>query len=285
MATEEWIVFALATAGLWGVSTFASKPATERLGIRRMLGLVAVGEGSLYAILFLLFRVPMPVDGTLLFVGFLAGVSGIVGYIFYYEGIQIGTVGLLGTVTGAYPAPTVLLSLAFLGEILRFEQAAGIALVLVCVLLLSWQRKGARTNPRRAVVLALLAFMAWGLWGYFAKIAVDGLGEGNLFGIYALSNAVVIAGYFVVTRHRVNPVPQNPHAWPLGFATMALGAVGVVALTLAYARGPASLVTSVTGSYPVVSTIAASLVLGERFRWREAIALSLFVLGIVLIAG
>jgi len=284
MASEEWLAFALATAALWGVSTFASKPATDRLGIRRMLGLVAVGEGALYAILFLVIREPAAVDGRLLLIGFLAGISGILGYIFYYEGIQTGTVGLLGTVTAAYPAPTVLLSLAFLGETLRGEQATGIALVLACVVLLSWEPKASRKNPRRAVVMAFLAFLAWGLWGYFAKVAVDGLGEGNLFGIYAASNAVVITGYLLLTRRRVNLVPKDPRAWPLGLATMALGAGGVVALTLAYARGPASLVTSVTGSYPVVSTIAAALALGERFRWREAAALSLFALGISLIA-
>jgi drug/metabolite transporter (DMT)-like permease len=284
MATEPWFAFALATAALWGAGTFASKPATDRLGIRRMLGLVAVGEGALYVILFFGIREPVAVDGRILAFGFLAGISGILGYIFYYEGIQTGTVGLLGTVTAAYPAPTILLSLAFLGETLRGEQGVGIVLVLACVALLSFEPRASRRNPTRAVVMALFAFVAWGLWGYFAKVAVDGLGEGNLFGIYAMSNAVVIAGYLLLTRRRVNPVPRKPRAWPLGLATMALGASGVIALTLAYARGPASLVTSVTGSYPVVSSIAAALALGERFGWREAFALALFVLGIFLIA-
>ncbi len=283
MAAEDWLALSLTTAALWGLSTLASKPATIRLGIRRMLGLVATGEGGLYVVLFLFLRTPLDgADVRVLLAGFLAGVSGIFGYVFYYEGIRTGTVGLLGTVTAAYPAPTVLLSLAFLGETFLPGQGIGILLVLACVVLLAWEPRGTRASPRRAVVMALLAFLAWGLWGYFAKVAVEGLGEGNLFGFYALANTIVLTGYLAVTRGRTPEADPVRSTWSLGLATMALGAGGVVALTLAYARGPAGLVSSVTGAYPVISTIAAHFLLRERFGIREAAAVAMFVLGIIL---
>lgn len=287
MATEDWLALSLVTSASWGLGTFASKPATMRLGIRRMIGLVAGGEGALYVILFLLLRDPsVSVDAGLLAAAFLSGIAGIFGYVFYYEGIRTGTVGLLGTVTAAYPAPTILLSLSFLGETLLPAQGFGIVLVLGCVVLLSWERKGMPRNPRRAVAMALLAFLAWGLWGFLAKVAVEGMGEGNLFGFYALTNAIVLSVYWTVTRHRSDDSPPTARRpWIVGFVTMALGAAGVVSLTLAYARGPASLVTSVTGAYPVISTIAAALLLHERIGLKEAAALGMFVIGIYFIAA
>lgn len=288
MPTADWFALSLATAALWGLGTLTSKPATVRLGIRRMVGLVAGGEGILYVVLFLLLRTPPgPSDAGVLLAAFLAGVTGILGYVFYYEGIRRGTVGLLGTVTAAYPVPTILLSLAFLGETFLAGQVIGIVLVLACVVLLSWQRRGAPANPRRVVVMALLAFLAWGLWGYFAKVGVEGLGEGNLFGFYALANGIVFAGYLsrAKGRMREGDAKVGRSAWSLGLVTMALGAGGVVALTLAYGSGPAGLVSSITGSYPVISTIAAHFLLKERFGLREAIAVAMFVIGIVMISA
>lgn len=286
MPTEDWLALSLTTAALWGLSTLASKPATVRLGIRRMLGLVAAGEGSVYLVLFLLLRTPIgSMDAGVMISAFLAGVTGILGYVFYYEGIRTGTVGLLGTVTAAYPAPTVLLSLAFLNETFLPGQVVGIVLVLACVVVLTWEPRKTRTNPRRAVAMALLAFLAWGLWGYFAKVAVVGFGEGNLFGFYALANAIVLSGYMIATRGRMHEADPARSTWFLGLVTMALGAGGVVALTLAYSRGQAGLVSSVTSSYPVISTIAAHFLLKERFGLKEGIAVAMFVIGIVMISA
>ena len=231
----------------------------------------------------------MPVASTgsfALVAAFLAALTGTVGYVFYYEGILVGSVGLMGTVTAAYPAPTILLSLWLLGESISAWQAAGIVLVLLCVLVLTREPSRGSPSGARPVVFALLAFLSWGLWGYFAKVAVDGIGEGNQFGFYALSNLLVIGGFLMVTRKRRFEVPMASRKGRavLGALDVALGAGGVVVLTFAFAAGPASLVSAVPGSYPLVSTLAAHFLLKERFTWKEAAALVMFVPGILLIA-
>ncbi len=287
MGTEAWLGLALATVVIWGLGTLVSKPATMRLGTRRMLGFIAVFEGGTYLALFLLFRTELPAsDPYGIVAGFLAALTGTLGYIFYYEGILVGSVGLMGTVTAAYPAPTILLSLWLLGETMDATQAAGILLVLLCVVVLSRQPRSAGPGNRSAVIFALLAFVCWGLWGYFSKVAVDSIGEGNLFGFYALSNVLVLGAFVRLTRNRPREAPHadRGRAISYGLLDVTLGASGVVLLTYAYALGPASLVSAVTGSYPLVSTLAAHFLLKERFARTDALALALFIPGIVLVA-
>lgn len=287
MATEAWLGLSLAAVLVWGGGTLVSKPATTRLGARRMLALVATGETLLYVILYTALRTdmaawePFPVVAAVV-----GGVVGVLGYVFYYQGIGEGSVGLMGTITAAYPAPTVLLSILLLGEGLDARQAAGVILVLACVVALAWEPRGHRTSSRLAVVMALLAFVCWGLWGYFAKVAVDAMGDGNLFGFYATTTGPVIGVFLLATRGRGDSVPRDrrPSTVALALSDVSLGASGVVLLTVAFALGPASLVSAVTGSYPVVSTLAAHFLLKERFGWREALSLVLFVPGIILIA-
>ncbi len=287
MAVDAWLGLALATVVIWGLGTLVSKPATMRLGTRRMLAFIAVFEGGAYLALYLVFRTALPsADPYGLVAGFLAALTGTLGYIFYYEGILVGSVGLMGTVTAAYPAPTILLSLWLLGESVDAMEAAGILLVLLCVIVLSREPRSAGTAGRSAVLFALLAFISWGLWGYFAKVAVDSLGEGNLFGFYALTNALVLGLFLLVTRKRPLEAPHadRGHTWTFGLLDVTFGAGGVIALTFAYALGPASLVSAVTGSYPLVSTLAAHFLLKERFGRKDAVALLLFIPGIFLIA-
>lgn len=287
VATESWLGLSLVTVVIWGLGTLVSKPATMRLGTRRMLALVAVAEGGAYAVLFFVLRTPVTSADTMAVVAaFLAALTGTLGYIFYYEGILVGSVGLMGTVTAAYPAPTILLCLWLLGESITVAQAIGVVLVLLCVIVLS--RASERGAPGRmsAAMFALLAFLSWGVWGYFAKVAVDGIGEGNQFGFYALSNLLVIGVFLAWTRKRPLEAPHRDRGSRAlyGGLDVFLGASGVVVLTFAFAAGPASLVSAVTGSYPLVSTLAAHFLLKERFTWKEAVALALFIPGILLIA-
>ncbi len=287
MAYEAWLGLALATVVVWGVGTLISKPATMRLGTRRMLAFIAIAEGGTYLVLFLLLRTDFPADNPYAIVAaFLAALTGTLGYIFYYEGILVGSVGLMGTITAAYPAPTILLSLWLLGESVSALQALGIVLVIVCVIFLSREDKPVSSGKSSAALFAFMAFISWGLWGYFSKVAVDGVGEGNLFGFYALSNILVLGIFLVLTRKRPLDAPHadRGRAVAFGLLDVTFGAGGVVVLTYAYALGPASLVSAVTGSYPLVSTLAAHFLLKERFGWKDAVALLLFVPGIVLIA-
>ncbi|MGQ0797483.1 MAG: EamA family transporter [Methanobacteriota archaeon] len=281
-----WLGWALGTAAAWGVGTLTAKPATERLGPRSMFLGVAAAEGSVFAILAVtLERGPIPMDVSVL-VALLAGAAGILGYLFFYEGLQKGTVGLVGTVTGAYPGVTVVLGVLFLGETLSGQQAVGVALLIACVLLLAYEPRSSSPTHRAARLFSFLGFLAWGVWGLFAKISVEAMGEPNLFAFYAIANFAVASAYFSLRRMPGDGVsPVSRRTLGLALFTIGSGAVGVFALTFAYGEGPVSLVTPVSGSYPIIAALGAAALLKEHLGPRVAAALIAFVAGLILVSA
>ena len=281
-----WLGWALLTTAAWGVGTLAAKPATDRLGPRVLfLGVVGT-EGATFAVLGLLLERPA-FDATpaIVAIALVAGTMGMLGYLMFYEGLRWGSVGLVGTVTAAYPVVTVGLSVAFLRETLSVAQAAGVALMILCVVLLALE-PGARDGTRRAaVVLSVVGFLAWGLWGFLAKVSVGAMGEPNLFLFYAIADVFVFGAYFALRKFPRPAAGGDPRRTrTLALVAIVGGAAGVFFVTFGYGSGPASLVTSVSGSYPIVSTLGAAALLRERLNARIAAALLCFAAGILLIA-
>lgn len=71
------------------------------------------------------------------------------GWILYYKSIVHGPIAIVGTLSAAYPALTVLFAALFLGKVLTPWQYLGVALVLAACLGLAWSQR------RRAALVGL----------------------------------------------------------------------------------------------------------------------------------
>jgi transporter family protein len=283
----EWLAWALGATVIWGFGTFAAKPATDRLSPRTMaLGAVLV-EGILFGLVGLVLpRGPLPADPLFAIAAVSAGTLGAIGYIFFYEGMRVGSVGLVGTISAAAPMMTVVLSILFLSETLGSFQVLGIVLIMLCILLLAYEPKRRDTSRRAAVLLSLAGFFVWGLWGFLVKGSVGALGEGNLDLLLAAAYLGVTAGYAIVRRKpAATGDPPSRRSWTLGAFVFLAGSVGAVGLTVAYDLGPAALVSPISGTYPIIATLGAAAFLKERLDWRIAVALLAFILGIILLSA
>jgi drug/metabolite transporter (DMT)-like permease len=282
----DWLAITLGATVLWGLGTLAAKPSTDRVGPRKMALGATLVEGIVFAVVgFAMPRGPFPPDALTIAAAVAAGTWGSVGYIFFYEGMRLGSVGLVGTVSAAYPILTVALSVLILREPLGGFQALGIALTILCVLLLAYDPKRGDKARRTAVVLSLLGFFVWGLWGFLVKASVGALGQGNLDLLLASAYFGVTAAYAALPRRGLPPTdPPSRRAWSLALFVFLAGAVGAVGLAIAYELGPADLVSPVSGTYPIISTLGAAAVLKEKLTWRVAVALVAFGLGIALLS-
>jgi len=282
----DWLAWTLGATVIWGLGTLAAKPGTDRLGPRTMgLGATLV-EGIAFALVgLLLARGPLPADPRFAIAAVLAGTLGAVGYLFFYEGMRVGSVGLVGTISAAAPLLTVVLSVLFLSETLGPYQVLGIALVMFCILLLAYEPKRRDASRRAAVVLSLAGFFVWGLWGVLVKTSVDALGQGNLALLLAAAYLGVTAAYATLRRSPETPAdPPSRKAWALGLFVFLAGAGGAVGLTIAYDLGPAALVSPISGTYPIIATLGAAAFLKEKLHWRIVAALAAFVLGLVFLS-
>ena len=283
----DWLAWVLAATLIWGFGTLAAKPSTDRLGPRTMGVGTVLFEGAAFGFLGLaLSRNALPANPAFAFAAVSAGALGAVGYLFFYEGMRVGTVGIVGTISAACPMLTVVLSVVFLSETLGALQVLGIALIMFCILVLAYEPKRAGASRRAAVLLSLAGFFVWGIWGFLVKASLGQLGEGNLDLLLACGYLSVTAIYAILRRNPGREArPASRRWWALGTFVFLAGGLSAVALTIAYDLGPAALVAPISGTYPIIATLAAAAFLKERLDWRIAAALIAFGLGIVLLSG
>ena len=283
----EWLAWVLGGTVIWGLGTLAAKPSTDRLGPRTMgLGTTLI-EGVAFGLVGLVLpHGPIPADPLLAAAAVSAGTLGAIGYLFFYEGMRVGSVGLVGTISAACPMLTVVLSVAFLGETLGLLQVLGVALIMFCILILAYEPKRRDASRRAAVLLSLAGFFVWGIWGFLVKTSVSALGEGNLDLLLASGYLGVTLAYAVL-RKRPGAAgdPPSRKTWRLGLFVFLAGGLSAVALTIAYDLGPAALVAPISGTYPIIATLSAAAFLKEKLDWRIAVALVAFGLGILLLSG
>lgn len=216
------------------------------------------------------------------FWGLLAYVLDGIAWIFYYQSLTYGPISIVGTLSAAYPALTVIFARSFLGEDLTAMQGLGVAAVLIGCLALAYSPPEAKqtTNPRWKL-FAGAALVIWGVSGTLIRYAYSfpAAHEANLALFIALGGLMTL-GVYGLLQGAAQGATRAEFVRSAGpMATMALGSLFVA---IAYKHGPASLVTPLAGAYPVVTIAFAWAVLKERptrMQWGGIVAV---LIGMVL---
>jgi drug/metabolite transporter (DMT)-like permease len=212
------------------------------------------------------------------------------GWVLYFESILLGPITMVGTLSAAYPALTVLLASRFLGESLELAQYIGVILVIAgCMgLAVDFSAADAQVTTtrkplgRRWIPLAGSALILWACaqtlvkYAYTLPSANDAslavcstMGGALTLGLYALwkEKASLFSG--------MNQIPTLVRSiLPMGL--MAGGDLGVI---IANQFGPVSLVTPITGAYPVITLLFAAFVLRESVHWAHWAMVILILVG------
>ena len=205
--------------------------------------------------------------GSRAFAGFglLAYTLDGIAWIFYYQSLVHGPISIVGTLSAAYPAVTVLLARAFLGEVLLAPQLAGVAAVIGGCLAMAWSppEAQARSTRRRWIAYAAAAILLWGVNGTLVRHAyqLPGAHEANMALFLAIGGLATLGAYGAVFSRGHRAARGE---WARAAGPMATMATGSLLTALALERGPASIVTPLSGAYPVVTLGFAWAVLKER---------------------
>ncbi len=186
-------------------------------------------------------------------------------WILYFQSIVLGPVAIVGTLSAAYPALTVVFARVFLHEELAPLQYLAVALVIGGCLGLSYTPSAVdgQSSSRRWIPLSLLALVCWATSNTIIKYSysLPGANEAKLAVCSSIGGALTL-GVFGLLRGRGGP--HSVRAWVHSFVPMGMMAGGSLGLIIAARHGPISIVTPLIGSYPVVTLIYAALVLKER---------------------
>jgi drug/metabolite transporter (DMT)-like permease len=197
--------------------------------------------------------------------GILAYIIDGTGWILYFESIIAGPITIVGTLSAAYPALTVVFARIFLGEELGALQYVAVTLVIGGCLGLSYSPPDADTKilSRRWIPLAFLALTCWATSNTIVKHAYSlaEASEVNLMVCNTIGGVLSLGLYgFLKGRQGTHSVREYLHS----FAPMGMMAGGDLGVMIASRYGPISMVVPLTGAYPVVTLAFAALILKER---------------------
>jgi transporter family protein len=204
------------------------------------------------------------------------------GWILYFESIVAGPITIVGTLSAAYPALTVLFARIFLGEQLSALKYVAVGLVIAGCLGLAYSPPdpNAKATKKRWIPFAAAALLLWGIAQTIVKWAY-GLPQANEanMALFNTFGGILTLGVYGVWKGRGGA--HSVREWGKSFLPMGMMAGGDLGVIIALARnGPASLVTPISGAYPLVTLIFAVLVLKERLTVIQVISVGMILAGI-----
>lgn len=274
---EPGILLGLGAAAAWGTGDFAGGLASRRAGsIFVAAGAQIAGFILLVAGLVIL-QPPAPSGSTLL-LGALGGIAGGIGLAALYAGLAIGAMGLVAAVSGVggVLVPLAIGSLLFQTSIAPI-QLAGVACAIAGVAAASGVTiQGAN---RRAILLALVAALGFGLWFVFLDRAAE---QDKLWALVASrGSASLLVGALALPRISRSSLRGVA---PLVGLTGVMDVVANGMVVLAFATIPVGIAAALSGIYPLATMLLARVVLHEALPRLGLVAVVLAVAGIVLIS-
>ena len=208
------------------------------------------------------------------------------GWLLYFQAIVYGPIGIVGTLSAAYPALTVVFARLFLHEQLSLVQYVGVTLVIGGCIGLSYAPAdpGSRPTGSRWIPLSFIALVLWGCSSTLLKAAyrLPGADEVNAL-LFSLLGGMATLGVYGLWRGR--PGAGNAREWTRALVSMGMLAAGDIGFIVATRYGPVSLTTPLSGAYPVVTLIFARLALGERVSPWQALWIATILGGMALTPG
>jgi drug/metabolite transporter (DMT)-like permease len=218
--------------------------------------------------------------------GILAYILDGTGWILYFKSIIAGPITIVGTLSAAYPALTVLFARVFLGELLTPLQYLGVTLVICGCLGLSYSPPdtNSKVTDRKWVWYAGSALLLWGAAQTLVKFSysLPAANEVHL-AVYNTIGGLLTLGIYGWLHGRGGS--HSIREWGRSFLPMGMMATGDLGVIIASKFGPISIVTPLTGAYPLVTLAFAAMVLKEKINRLQWLSILLILIGMLISPG
>lgn len=268
---------ALMASALWGAADFGGGTFSRRLNPAVVMWVMQI-FGALTALVAVVALGDFHLGGASLTWGVIGGLLGPAGLWAFYRALSIGSMGVVAPIASAGVVVPILFGVAS-GERPASLQVLGIAIALVGVILAAGPELDGGGSARQSVLLAAFAAVSFGLVSIaLARGSQDSVGM-TLF-VGRLVNVVIVAAALALTRTAVRAGRRDLP----GLALVGVGDVAANGLFgLASRTGMVSVVSVLASLYPVVTTLLAWHIHGERLRTVQVAGVAAAVAGVVLI--
>jgi drug/metabolite transporter (DMT)-like permease len=273
------VALALASSLVWGVADFLGGVCTRRAPLT-VVTVVSQSAGFVALLVWLAAR-GFSLSGASFAYGVAGGLCSAVGLSAFYKGLAVGTMSIVSPVAACGAVVPFALALAR-GERPSVWAIGGAIVALVGAVLASAAESRAAGDRRLGALLALVAAFTIGLFVYFLGLGgKHGDPFSALFGARVGSLTLLVAGAAALRA------PLTPRRGLLpGIALVGLLDSSANALFVFASRGGYLSVVSVLGSlYPVITLLAAHVVLSERITRVQRGGVALALVGVCVVAG
>jgi uncharacterized membrane protein len=264
---KPWLSYALITTGFWGVwGAFAEFP--TRHGFPETLVYVVWALTMIPPALYAMQRVGWQVlrDRRSILLGSLIGLTGAGGQMLLFHAVHTGPTYLIFPIIALSPVITIGLSMLFLKERVSKVGALGVVLALIALPLFNYspadEAGAAGMHSVAWFFYALIILFAWGVQGYFMKLANSTMNAENIFLYMTLTGLLLIPVALWMTDFSV-PIEYGWQGPGLAAITQILNAVGALTLVYAFRYGRAIVVAPLANAgAPLMTAVVSMLVLG-----------------------
>jgi uncharacterized membrane protein len=286
---KAWLIYALITTGFWGVwGAFAEFP--TRHGFPETLVYVVWTLTLIPPAIYAMQRVGWRVqrDPKSILLGALIGFTGAGGQMLLFHAVHTGPTYLIFPIIALSPVVTIALSMVFLKERVTKVGAFGVLLALIALPLFNYSPGGETGAPGVQgvswFIYALIILLAWGVQGYFMKLANATMDAENIFLYMTLSALLLIPAALWMTDFS-SPIEYGWQGPGLAAITQILNAVGALTLVYAFRYGRALVVAPLANAgAPMITAIVSMIVLSIMPNMITVVAVVLAFLAATLLA-
>jgi drug/metabolite transporter (DMT)-like permease len=274
------VIPALASAATWGLADFAGGMVSRRLPT---LTVTVISQSVGFVTLLLVWGLRGGgLDERSFALGLLAGIGGGSGLAAFYKALSLGTMSIVSPVVACGAVVPFVLSLAT-GERPSALALIGALTALAGAVLASVEESRAPARNRvRAVVLAVVAAVAIGLFTYFLGLGSrEGDALSTLGGARVGSLSLLVA--LALWRRAPLRLPLRS-----GLPVAAIGLCDVTAnalFALAAGRGLLAIVSVLGSLFPLMTVALAHVVLGERLTRLQVAGVAAALVGVAALSA
>ena len=266
---KRWLLYAIITTLFWGVwGAFAEFP--TRYGFPETLVYVVWALTMIPPAIYAMQRVRWKIaaDPKSMFLGALIGFTGAGGQMLLFHAVHAGPTYLIFPIIALSPVVTIALSFIFLKERVSGVGAIGVILALIALPLFNYTPAdaggGAGAFGVAWFIYALVILLAWGVQGYFMKLANATMNAENIFLYMTITGLLLIPIALWMTDFTA-PVEYGWRGPGLAAVTQILNAVGALTLVYAFRYGRALVVAPLANAGAPLMTAVVSMMV-----WRTA---------------
>ena len=273
------VALALGSAIAWGCADFLGGLLSRRVAVAAVT--VWSQAAGFLALFVWLAADGFRLDARAFGIGALAGVGGGIGIADFYKALAVGTMSIVSPLAACGAIIPFAIALAT-GERPSSLAIGGALVALVGAVLASAEEHGSGDPGRRqGALLAIAAAVALGLFIYLLGLAgEEGETLSALFGARVGSLSILLSGALVTGARLGVSLPDLRAAAAIGLIDTGANALFV----LASARGYLSIVSVLGSLYPVVTVLAAHVLLAERISWPQRAGVALALGGVAVVA-